>query len=218
MSRNIQKQSKIPISYLKLFWLFMIGSLLGVILEGLFCYFRYGNWETHVVSIWGPFCILYGFGAVGFYVCHVILCQKNKYLQFFIYCIIGFTIELLGGYILEFGLHMRAWNYTDHFLNFRGYVSLQMTILWGLVGTAFSYFAPSIEKVLQKMESGKWKVACYMLTVFMTVNFLLTSVSILRWKDRHFDIPAQNTLEQFIDRTYNDDFMSNRFCEWSFLK
>ena len=217
MSRNIQQQSKIHISYLKLFWLFMIGSLLGVILEGLFCYFRYGNWETHVVSIWEPFCILYGFGAAGFYVCHVILCHKNKYLQFLIYCIIGFTIELLGGYILEFGLHMRAWNYTDHFLNFRGYVSLQMTILWGFVGTAFSYFAPSIEKVLKKMESSKWKVACYMLTVFMIVNFLRTSVSIIRWTDRNFDIPAQNTFEQFIDRTYDDTFMSNRFCEWSFL-
>lgn len=56
-----------PITYENMFWLFMIGSVLGVILEGIWCLIRAGHWETHVVSMWGPFCIIYGFGAVGLY-------------------------------------------------------------------------------------------------------------------------------------------------------
>lgn len=42
-----------PIAYENMFWLFMIGSVLGVILEGIWCLIRTGHWETHVVSMWG---------------------------------------------------------------------------------------------------------------------------------------------------------------------
>ena len=43
------------ISYSSLFWLFMIGSLAGVIIEGIFCLIHKGAWESHVVSLFGPF-------------------------------------------------------------------------------------------------------------------------------------------------------------------
>ena len=62
-----QKMKEEHATYQNMFWLFMISNVLGVILEGLWCLIRTGYWETHVVSMWGPFCIIYGFGAVGFY-------------------------------------------------------------------------------------------------------------------------------------------------------
>lgn len=217
MTNYITKKENFQSMYHKLFWLFMAGSLAGVLLEGIFCFFKYGHWETHVVSIWGPFCILYGIGAAGCYAGHIFLRQKKKWLQFTIYCLVGFGIELVCGCLLEFGLHMRAWNYSRHFLNFRGHVSLQMTIVWGLIGIAFSYLVPGIEQIFSKMKSRRWKITCSILTAFMAVNFLLTFASIVRWKDRHFQLPAQNQLEQLIDQKYDDDFMAKRFCEWRFL-
>ena len=53
-----------PITYRKLFWLFLIGSVTGVVLEGLFCLVSKGAWETHVVSVYLPLNPLYGIGAV----------------------------------------------------------------------------------------------------------------------------------------------------------
>ena len=55
------------ITYDKLFWLFMAGSLMGVLIEGLFCLIRKGQWESHVVTVFGPFNALYGAGAVLFF-------------------------------------------------------------------------------------------------------------------------------------------------------
>ena len=56
------------ITYTKLFWLFLVGSVAGVIIKGLFCLIAKGHWETHVVSVLAPYNILYGLGAVLFYV------------------------------------------------------------------------------------------------------------------------------------------------------
>lgn len=51
------------ISYTNLFWLFMLGSVAGFVLEGLWCILMEGHWENHSATVWGPFCIIYGIGA-----------------------------------------------------------------------------------------------------------------------------------------------------------
>lgn len=53
--------------YVALFWLFMAGSALGFIAEGLRCVLTDGHWENHSSTVWGPFCIIYGVGALAVY-------------------------------------------------------------------------------------------------------------------------------------------------------
>ena len=48
----------------KLLWIFYIGSFGGVILEMFWCYLQNGYIESRQGLIYGPFNILYGFGAV----------------------------------------------------------------------------------------------------------------------------------------------------------
>ena len=38
-----------------------------MIIEGIFCLVTKGHWESHVVSVFGAFNVLYGFGAVLLY-------------------------------------------------------------------------------------------------------------------------------------------------------
>lgn len=38
--------------YDRLFIIFMIGNILGVLLEGTFCFITKGHWESHVVTYW----------------------------------------------------------------------------------------------------------------------------------------------------------------------
>lgn len=98
---KIQNQQ---IIYADLFWLFMAGSLLGVLIEGVFCVFRYGHWETHTVAVWGPFCIIYGIGAVVLYIGAVLLEGKSYILQFVIFTFAATVIEYLcGAYQYHFG-------------------------------------------------------------------------------------------------------------------
>lgn len=65
---GLAEMKKDGVTYCNMFWLFMFGNVLGVLLEGTWCRLIFGHWETHVTTIWGPFSLIYGVGAVMFYI------------------------------------------------------------------------------------------------------------------------------------------------------
>lgn len=206
------------ITYKKLFWLFIIGSLLGVLLEGVFCRIRYGAWETHTVAVWGPFCIIYGIGAAGLYACAVWLEKKNSVYRFLMYSLVATVVEYICGALLLYRLNMKAWDYSGEFLNYKGIICLKMTLVWGVAGLLFEKYAvPYLEKLFDETDGRLFKTVTVLLSVFMVVNLSLTVVCMLRWADRHNGIPPENKMEEFVDEKYNDEYMQNRFCEWWFL-
>ena len=217
MPRTAKKDNGIKVSYGICFWLFMISNLVGVVIEGMFCLIAYGTWESHVVSVWGPFCLLYGIGTVGFYLVASKLYGGNVILEFIGYALVGDVLELVGGALLEFGIGMKAWDYSRSFMNYRGYICLAMTLVWGAVGFAFARFCPLVSRGLSKYDRGKWRILIAVLSVYMAVDLSWTCICIKRWSDRHRGVPAKGAAAEFIDKHYDDDFMQNRFIEWWFI-
>lgn len=204
-------------SYFKLYWLFIFGSLLGVLLEGLWCLAFYGNWETHVVTVFEPLCVLYGFGMVGCYIGAVVLSDKKLPHRFIAFVLTGSIIEIICGAILEYGLHMKAWDYSGCFMNFKGYVSLSMSLLWGFLGIAFSRAVPLIDKAFAKMKGGFWHGVCAVMSVFLAVDVAVTAGCFIRWSERHRGIEPSNQIEILIDRKFDDEMMQKRYIEWRFI-
>lgn len=210
-----KEESKIP--YVKLFTLFMFGCILGVLMEGTFCFFAKGHWETHVVSIWGPFNILYGFGAVAFYVGAVKLKEHNIILRVVIMMIVATILELFCGLLLKRVLGMRAWNYSHNFMNYQGLICLKFSLGWGVAAWLFCLLCPMIDKLLSFVKGRTYKIICSVLTLFMIINVGLAGVSIIRWSRRHYGIDATTKIERKIDLLTPDDWMQQRFIEWEFL-
>lgn len=206
------------ITFQNMFWLFISASMIGVILEGFWCLIRSGRWETHVVSVWGPFCIIYGIGAVGFFIGSAYLNNKKLYVQFLVFALIANIIEYLCGWVLEYGLHMKAWDYSSHFLNIRGYISLKMTLIWGMLGIGFSRIAvPFTIQIFEKMQTKAWRISCMIFAVFMAINLIVTSICLIRWKNRHEGRLPVSEIGRWIDENYDDYKMERRFCEWHFI-
>lgn len=207
------------ITYQKMFWIFMLGNLAGVLLEGIWYLFKFGRWETHVVTIWGPFCLIYGVGCAGFYLAYKKLKDKNTFIQFIIVALVADIVEYLCGFLLFHGMHMRAWNYSRKLLNLHGHICLEMTFIWGLVGILFiKVIGPLWDKLFIKINSKFWGILCILLSIFMTVNIIATTGCMIRWRNRHLNIRPSNRVSKLIDRTYNDERMQNRFIEWYFIK
>jgi len=64
MVRAPKKSFASGTDFYKLFWVFMIGCFLGVVIETLFCLVLNGYIESRQGLVYGPFNPVYGFGAV----------------------------------------------------------------------------------------------------------------------------------------------------------
>ena len=205
------------ITYTKLFWLFFVGSIAGVVIEGLFCLIAKGHWETHVVSVLAPYNILYGLGVVLFYIGAVKLQHKPIGVRVVIMTTFATALELLCGLLLRYGLGMRAWDYSHSFLNYKGIICLGFSAAWGVGAYAFVKLAPHIEVLLRHCTKRPWKVVCMMLSIVIALDLYMTGASILRWSERHYGVPAQTETQKELDIEAPDDWMQQRFVEWSFL-
>lgn len=205
-------KSREKISYPTLFWLFLVGSVLGFVVEGLWCIVLTGHWENHSATVWGPFCIIYGIGAVAVYLLSVFLKHTNLLMQFAIFSLSGGAVEYFGSLFQEVCFGSVSWDYSDHPLNLDGRVSLQMALAWGILGVLFiRLIFPVLSRLLAKMTGKGWKIACVLLSLFMAVNLLLSAAAVSRWKTRQDNPKSSNPVIQWLDNTYNDQRMETLF-------
>lgn len=206
------------IKYSDLFWLFIIASWFGLILEGFYCLIKFGQWENHVVSVYGHFCIIYGIGIVFYYTISHYIKNLNIFLRFLIYACLGTFVELICGLVLKYGLNMMAWSYSNCFMNFMGLICLRMFLIWGVLGFLFEKTNKFTEKFVLFTRKKIFNIIVPIFTVFMIFNFVITGVAIIRWAGRHNNnILANNKFEKYIDNKYNDKYMEKRFIEWYFI-
>ncbi|MBR2590866.1 MAG: putative ABC transporter permease [Clostridia bacterium] len=205
------------ITYDKLFWLFMAGSVTGVLIEGLFCLILRGEWESHVVTVVGPFNALYGAGAMLFFSVAALLKNKNIILKAAVIAVIATVLELLCGILLADGLGMRAWDYRDAFFNYRGMICLSFSLGWGVAGLVFCLLFNKIDCILCKLHGKVMHIICIVLSVLMAINLCITAVCIVHWSERHYHTAPDTKLGRTVDEMTPDDWMQHRFIEWSFI-
>lgn len=200
-----------------LFWLFCFGSIAGFVLEGLWCILTKGHWENHSATVWGPFCIIYGIGAVAVYLLSIPLQRKGFAVQFAAFTISGTVVEYLGSLLQELCLGSVSWDYSAHALNLGGRVSLKMALMWGVLGIAFLRLVfPFLGRLLKKLNGGVWRIACVGMAVFMLVNLLTSVAAVSRWRARMQGIEATSAAAQWLDDTYDDQTMRKLYPNMKF--
>lgn len=206
------------VTYAALFWLFMLGSVVGIALEGVWCLLKKGRWEYHPFTVWGPFCIIYGVGAAAVYWLAALLQGRSLPLQFAAFSISGALVEYFGSLLQEKLFGTVSWDYSDHFLNLGGRVSLQMSLLWGVLGVAFIHLLYSpLTRLLAGMQGKGWQAACLVLSVYMAVNLAVSAAAILRWRARQDAAAPASAAAQWLDETFDDDWMRQRYPNMRFV-
>lgn len=211
-------KKEVDIKYSDLFWLFIIASWVGLVMEGFYCLLKFGKWENHVVSVYGHFCIIYGVGIVFYYTLTHYIKKFNIFIRFLLYAFLGTFIELVCGLLLKYGLNMMAWSYENCFLNFMGLICFRMFVIWGILGFIFELTNKYTERFVKFTRKKIFNIIVPFFTVFMIINLLVTSVAITRWSYRHnHSYVKSNGIMNYFDKKYNDKYMSKRFIEWYFI-
>lgn len=200
-----------------LFVLFMFGSIIGFLIEGVCHIFKAGFWENHSAVVWGPFCIIYGIGAVAVYLLSCGLSNCGLFLRFATFTFSGAIIEYAASVFQEMCFGSVSWDYSDHFMNIEGRVSLQMSLFWGVLGLLFmEIIFPLANNALHRIQGKGLTVACAILGFFMTINLIVTVAALSRWRQRQNDIPAVFMFEVALDSYFSDDVMMELYPNMRF--
>lgn len=208
------------LSFPVLFGLFIAGSLMGFIMEGCWHFLHHGTWGFRVATLWGPFCIIYGVGAVAMYLIALLVEKHPPLVQFTAFALAGSAVEYLSSLFQEAAFGTISWDYSQHTLNLGGRISLKMTLIWGAIGMVLMYgILPLLLTSFNRMHLQDRTTLCRIAAVFMCVNLLFTSIALLRWHERvTYATPASNAIEAYFDTKWPDDRMHARFPNMTFVR
>lgn len=133
---------------LKLLTYFLIYSFLGWCIESIYK----SLYEKKLINsgfLFGPFCPIYGFGAIIMY-----LLLKDVSSNFVITFLLGFVVlsiwEYLAGVFLEKVFNTKYWDYSNYKFNIQGRVCLLNSFFWGILGVLFiNVINPFITGILE---------------------------------------------------------------------
>ena len=157
---------------------FIIYSIAGFFLETIFAIITKGTLESRQSFLYGPFCIVYGIGAI------CLIFTLNKYkdstIKLFLYgMLVAAIVEYRTSYIGEQMMHIKWWDYSSAFLNIHGRTCLFYAICWGILTIPLiKYINPAldkqIEKVFSKISINVLKTAITAITLFMAIDGLIS--------------------------------------------
>ena len=177
--KHDKKQFKIfGFTLTKIMAYFIIYIVLGYIVETLFGLVTKGVIESRQSFLYGPFCSIYGVGAVVM----IIFLQyfmKNRFSLFVGGFFIGSITEYLVSWIGECILHVKWWDYSNMPLNINGRICIYYSFFWGILALfLMKVIHPRIRKLLaytlKKFNPKVVKTAILVTTIFIIVDCLIS--------------------------------------------
>ena len=151
---------------------FIIYSVLGYIIETIYGMITKGVWESRQSFLYGPFCGIYGLGAVVMIVCLHKFPRKFNTL-FIGGFIVGSIVEYVVSFVGEMLLGVKWWDYSNMPLNINGRICVYFSVFWGFLGIyLIASLNPKVDKIIDWIKS-KFKTYKGLKTFVMTVFILL---------------------------------------------
>jgi hypothetical protein len=185
----------LDLTFLRLFWIFVVGSIFGLVIEDVFHLIVYHEWESRAGLVWGPFSPLYGVGAVVLTVFLNRFYYTHNLIIFIIAMILGSAMEYLASLMMEVFWHAIAWDYTGTF----GSIDGRTNFFFGVIFNHIDF------------DNTMVRIVSVALVAFMTVDIAITILALHREGQRTGDIPPANVIDVWLDNTFTDEWLQQRF-------
>lgn len=202
------------INWCNMFYLFVIASITGWVIENSFNFIRTGMFVNPSALVIGPFDIAYGIGAC-FLTLILIEFKDKSYLKLFVIGFIGGSIlEYIMSLGIELVLGFKIWDYSNYLFNINGRICLLFSIFWGILGIIWiKLLYPFINKMINKIPLNIKNTLALVLVVFLVLDELLTASAIYRAREHRKGIQPRNAYEEFLDNTFNDAYLKRMFSK-----
>ena len=200
------KIAKIINFIIKIFWIFIIGSVFGFVAEMLYATVYTRRLVIRQGLIYGPFVQVYGMGAVAYY--FLIRKFKEPKDAFFAGSIMGGILEYLCSFFQEILFGTISWDYSKFFFNLNGRICLLYCIYWGIIAVAFLKIVyPWLEKIEPLIYKKSIRILTVFLMIFMIFDITISALAANRQQERRKNIEPKNELDVFLDKNYPDELL-----------
>lgn len=170
------------ISIWRILTYFIVYSIAGYVIETVFGLLTKGVLESRKGFLYGPFCPIYGLGAVVM-ILGLQCFKKNNYTLFFGGFLVGSIVEYLISYFGELIFKVNWWDYSNNFLNINGRICFTFSLFWGLLAIYlirhFNIIIDKlIDKVKQKVPMKYLKTLVIVGTVILAIDGIMTAFAL----------------------------------------
>lgn len=167
------------------FWMYaVLGWCYEVFLEVVV--YRWGF--TNRGEMFGPYCPIYGVGALLFLLCFGWLMRKKdvkwlnivKPLLIFLGCMaVATAVELAASYILEYTKGSWPWQtYARYKYNFQARIALSTSVRFGLGGLMFMYIVqPLFDRLLSRPKPKTINIIAIIVLIIVVTDFIITKAT-----------------------------------------
>lgn len=235
--KNIEKQISKKVkrnlfdySFWQILEYFIIYSVLGCIIETLYGLLTKGVLESRQSMLYGPFCCIYGLGAICL-LCIPKSAKKNNWTLFFAGFVIGSVVEYIVSWIGEVVFNIKWWDYSNFPLNINGRICVYFSIFWGILTICLNkVINPTVDKVLSKVPVKVLLILTVIIIVFMAFDFIISSFALKMFETRiiynyNLDVQGEEDyyekylsiyqnnpeLKEFVDKVFSDEKMLKTF-------
>ena len=202
----------ITLNFYNLFWIFVVCSILGLIIETIFHFIVFGDYQDRAGLLFGPFSPIYGCGGVLMTVFLNRFHKSNLVVIFFVSAIIGGAFEYFTSWFMQYAFGAVAWNYTGMWLSIGGRTCGLFMAMWGLLGVVWIKLLLPVMLRLINLIPWNWRygvtAAC---AALMLVDCVMTLQALDCWYERLSGDQVATPIQQFYAKDFDNGYMENRF-------
>ena len=195
-------------SFFNFFMYFFIYSVLGWIVETLYCRTLDGKW-TNRGFLFGPYCPIYGFGAL--IIIAFLQNFKSSFIAvFFLGMIFTSILEYLTSFLLEKLFDAKWWDYSKMKFNINGRICLLNSLEFAFLGVVLTYIVhPTISNLILKIPIDLVQLISFALITIMAIDVGFTISTLLNLKEKLITLKEsaeklmeKNTLQEKLSENY----------------
>lgn len=177
------------------FMLFFGFSVVGWLCECVSCSIWYRRFIYNRGFLLGPYCPIYGVGALGGYL--FLSDYANEPIALFTMAMVGASIiEYLTSVIMEKIFKARWWDYTKEPFNIEGRVCLKNSILFGIMGLVFVYFVkPFYEHAVSLVSTNTLITISIICMIIFITDCIITYILMSKIKNRIVEVKKDSTYD-----------------------
>ena len=189
-----------------IFWVFIIGSMIGYGVETIVAIIQNGHFASRQGLLYGPLIPVYGVGLVAYYLVISKIKDKGNLKIFIITMVLGGIVEYLFSFFQEKFFGTVSWDYSNLWFNLNGRTSLLHCLYWGIGGVLFVRFIlPLIRNLNEWCKNTNFRFITAFLVLFITFDIVMSGMAGSRQLERKNNIAANGYIDNFFDEYYPDE-------------